>query len=232
MRFLLVDNAIDHGMYRPLEHWAALAGFEPERVHPPGGDPWPRPGEHTHVLLSGSESSITAREAWAEEELRWVQRAARCGARILGSCWGHQLIAVALGGPDCVRCSPTPEFGWERIEPVARRGGGGPDAPDALIVETFEAFVSHFDEVVPGCRPELRVLATSPGCPVQALRWGDLPVWGIQAHPEIDPPTGRSFLEVAMERWPDHAARFRAALEGPVRDSHCGRTLLARFLAT
>lgn len=224
MRLLVVDNAIDHGMYRPVEHWAALAGFSPASVYPPGGDALPEPGVHTHVILTGSESSIVERAAWAEAELRWLERAVRAGVRVLGSCWGHQLIAAALGGPECVRRAATPELGWERIAPTQ-------NADDPLIDGAFEAFVSHFDEVVPACRPELRVLAASPGCAVQALRWGELPVWGIQAHPEIDPASGRRFLELGIERWPEHAHRFRAALTSPVRDSGQGRALLARFLA-
>jgi GMP synthase-like glutamine amidotransferase len=224
VRLLVVDNAIDHGMYRPVEHWAALAGFEPESVYPPGGDALPEPGQHTHVILSGSEASIVERAPWAEEELRWLERVARAGGRVLGSCWGHQLIAAALGGPDCVRRAETPELGWERIAPV-------PGLRDPLLEGAFDAFVSHFDEVVPGSHPALHVLATSPGCAVQALRWGELPVWGIQAHPEIDPGSGRRFLELGVLRWPEHAARFRAALASPVRDTEQGRALLARFLA-
>jgi GMP synthase-like glutamine amidotransferase len=224
MRLLVVDNAIDHRMYRPLEHWSALAGFAPESVHPPGGGALPAPRAHTHVILTGSESSIVERAPWAEEELRWLQIVARSGARVLGSCWGHQLIAAALGGPGCVRRSATPELGWERVAPAA-------GASDPLLDAGFEAFVSHFDEVVSGCHPELRVLAASPGCRVHALRWGDLPIWGIQAHPEIDPASGRRFLELGALRWPEHASRFRAALASPVRDSGSGRALVARFLA-
>jgi GMP synthase (glutamine-hydrolysing) len=221
-RLLVLDNALDHAIYRPVEHWTALAGFTPDNVHVAAGAPLPEPGAHRHVIISGSEASITVRESWAEAEVAWVQRAVQRGVRLLGSCWGHQLIAVALGGPACVRRSATPEFGWARIEVTV---------PD-LLEASFECFVSHFDEVVPGSHPELRELARSPGCAVHALRWGDLPVWGIQAHPEFDPESARYFLTVGIERWPDHAALFEAALAGPVRDSQIGPALVERFLAT
>jgi GMP synthase-like glutamine amidotransferase len=227
MRLLVLDNAIDHDMYRPVEHWRCLAGFIPDSVYVPSGAALPAPGAHTHVIVTGSESSIVERAAWAEAEIRWVQQAAARGVRILGSCWGHQLIAAALGGPGCVRRSPTPEFGWQHIELLP----GSLGADRELVTTSFDSFVSHFDEVVPGCHAELRVLASSPGCAVHALRWGDLPVWGVQAHPEIDPPTGRAFLEIALRRWPEHASLFRAALDGPVRDSQIGRALVERFLA-
>jgi GMP synthase-like glutamine amidotransferase len=227
MRLLVLDNAIDHEMYRPVEHWTCLAGFVPDSVYVPSGAELPPPGAHTHVIVSGSESSIVERAAWVEAELRWVQQAAARGVRILGSCWGHQLIAAALGGPRCVRRSPTPELGWQHIDVLPRKG----DEPADLLPCSFDSFVSHFDEVVPGCHAELRVLASSPGCAVHALRWGDLPVWGVQAHPEIDPQTGRGFLELALRRWPEHAPLFRAALDRPVRDSRIGRALVERFLA-
>jgi GMP synthase-like glutamine amidotransferase len=223
MQLLLLDNAIDHQIYRPLEHWRQLAGFAPDHVYVPAGDPLPPPGAHSHVIVSGSEDTITARRPWAEAELAWLQRAVAAGAHVLGSCWGHQLIAAALGGPGCVRRSSTPEFGWEHVS-VADDGG--------LLPPAFDAFVSHFDEVVAGSHPELVVLASSPGCAVQALRWRDLPVWGIQAHPEIDPEAGRGFLTVGIESWPAHAETFRRALSAPVRDTGHGRAILRRFLAT
>lgn len=222
-RLLVVDNAIDHGMYRPVEHWAALAGFVPEHVHVPGGEPLPEPGMHSHVILSGSESSITEPEGWALRELGWVRQLAERGVHILGSCWGHQLIAAALGGPTCVRRSPTPEFGWEQVE--VRDDAG-------LLAGSFESFVSHFDEVVAGSHPSLRVLARTARCAVHALRWAAAPIWGLQAHPEITAETALPFLRTAAERWPQAAALFTEALQQPVRDSRSGPGLVARFLAS
>lgn len=224
MTLLVLDNALDHGFYRPVEHWAQLAGFEPESVHVAGGEPLPAPGAHSHVIVSGSEDTITKRPPWAEAEATWLAAAVDHGARVLGSCWGHQLVAVALAGPGAVRRAATPEIGWLTVK--VHQGGGlfepGPT----------DMFCSHFDEVVPGCHPDLRVLAESPGCAVQAMRFGELAVWGIQAHPEVDPDTGRAFLQGGMERWPAHRDRFTRALEGPVRDSRIGTTLVRRFLAS
>jgi GMP synthase (glutamine-hydrolysing) len=45
--------------------------------------------------------------------------------------------------------------------------------------------VSHYDEVynLPG---GFKVLASSPCCAVHAFQFKDLPVWGIQFHPEYN----------------------------------------------
>lgn len=219
---LVVDNALDHGFYRPVEHWARAAGSAPASVHPPGGQPLPDPDRFSHIIVSGSEARITELDAWAAEEARWLAAAVAAGAAVLGSCWGHQLIAVALAGPAAVRASPSPEFGWADIEVL--------DRDELLPAGPLAAFVSHFDEVVPGCHPALRPLARSPGCAVQAMRWADAPVWGVQAHPEVDPESGRGFLSGACALWPQHTSRFERGLAGPVKDSAWAPALVARFL--
>ncbi len=220
---LVVDNALDHGFYRPLDHWTEAAGFRPDCVHPVAGQALPAPGLHRAVILTGSEASICERAPWAEAEAAWVREAAARGARILGSCWGHQLIAYAFAGPGAVRRAPAPEFGWLEVSVE--------DAGELLPPAGFACWVSHFDEVVPGCHPALCVLARSPGCAVAALRWGVLPVWGVQAHPEVGPEEGRAFLEGSIPRWPAHRADFERALAGPVRDSRVAPLLVSRLLA-
>ncbi|HOX42781.1 MAG TPA: hypothetical protein PK668_04235 [Myxococcota bacterium] len=219
---LVIDNALDHDFYRPLGHWTAAAGFAPDCVHPVSGQALPEPGLHRAVILTGSEASICERAPWAEAEAAWVREAARRGARILGSCWGHQLIAYAFAGPRAVRRSATPEFGWLEVQV---------DCADELLpAAPFACWVSHFDEVVPGCHPELQLLARSPGCAVQALRWGALAVWGVQAHPEVGPEEGAGFLRGSISRWPAQRADFERALAGPVRDSRVAPALVKRLL--
>ena len=116
----------------------------------------------------------------------------------------------------------APEFGW--VEVLVSRDGG------LLSPGPFFTFTSHFEEVVEGCHPDLQVLAATPTCAVQAARWGDRPVWGLQPHPEIAPDPGREFLQEAAERWPESAHLFRSALDGPVRDSGAGKLIVRRFL--
>lgn len=220
---VVLDNSVDPTFYRPVEHWERVAGRPLASVWVAGGAALPAPDVHTHVLITGSESSIVEPAPWAEAEMAWLRAAVAAGASVLGSCWGHQMIAAALGGAGCVRRSPTPEFGWFEIA-VAE--------PDAILPERgLAACCLHSDEVVPGSHPDLRVLASSPRCAVHAFRWGDLPVWGVQSHPEIDPPTCRRMLEQAAGRWPEDAPLFRAALAGEVRDSFHARLVLDAFLA-
>jgi len=201
-----------------------MVGFTPDSVHAPSGGRLPDVGSYSHVIVTGCEGSILDLPPWAKEEAAWVRAAIDRGTAVLGSCWGHQLIAVSLAGPRSVRRAAKPEFGWIEV-PIADDGGLFP-------ATSFQTFTAHFDEVVPDCHPELRVLATTPGCAVQAARWGTRPVWGIQAHPEIDPDNGTAFLKKASESWHQSADVLRSALAGPVLDSGDGKRIAKRFLDT
>ncbi|KPJ92838.1 MAG: hypothetical protein AMS18_06530 [Gemmatimonas sp. SG8_17] len=219
---LVIDNAIDHTFYRPVEHWTAMVGFQPDSVHLPSGGRLPDVDRYSHVIMSGCEGSVSDLAAWAEDEASWLRQAVAAGTAVLGSCWGHQLIAFVMAGPQAVRPAAKPECGWIEI-PVADSGG-------LLPPESFQTFALHFDEVVPDCHPDLRVLAATQDCAVQAARWGERRLWGLQAHPEIAPECGKEFLAQCIERWPQSAAVFRSGLATPVLDSGHGRTIARRFL--
>lgn len=219
---LVVDNSLDHDIYRPVEHWADMVGFIPVSVYVPGGDELPDVERYSHVIITGCEGSINEMPDWAKNEAAWLKDVVDAGSAVLGSCWGHQLIAVAFAGQQAVRRAARPEFGWLEVQ-VNDDGGLFP-------ASTLQTFTSHFDEVVAGCHPEMRVLATGPNCEVQAARWGDRPVWGIQPHPEIAADCGREFLTRSLEKWPDSAEHLRAGLAGPVLDSGAGKPIARRFL--
>ncbi|MFC1640314.1 type 1 glutamine amidotransferase, partial [Gemmatimonadota bacterium] len=223
-RLLVIDNALDHDLYRPVDHWAAMVGYSPDSIHAPSGESLPNVDSYSHVILTGCEGSILDLPQWAKDESEWVGEAIECGAAVLGSCWGHQLIAVSQAGLGSVRRAANPEFGWIGI-PIEDDGG-------LLPAASFQTFTAHFDEVVVDCHPEMRILATTAGCAVQAARWGTRPVWGIQAHPEVDPDNGTAFLKKAAESWPESVEVLRSALAGPVRDSGDGKRIARRFLAT
>jgi len=219
---LVVDNALDHDLYRPVEHWQNMVGFEPDSIYVPGGAKLPDADRYSHVIITGCEGSINEMPDWAEEEAAWLEDVIDAGTAVLGSCWGHQLIAVTLAGKGAVRRAASPEFGWVEI-PVHDDGG-------LLPRGAVQTFTSHFDEVIPDCHPDLRVLSGTPKCEVQAARWGSRPVWGIQPHPEIAPEQGTQFLSIAAEKWPDSADQLRAALAAPVLDSGAGKPIAQQFL--
>ncbi|MGB7293960.1 MAG: type 1 glutamine amidotransferase [Candidatus Aminicenantales bacterium] len=219
----IIDNSIEPSIYRPVEHWGKFLDVPIASFRAPDGRFPDLKGDFTHFILTGSEASIVEREPWADEEVAFVQDAVAQGFPVLGSCYGHQLIALALGGAGRVRRCLQPEVGWYPIQIVEKSG---------LLGEKGVAFAfcSHFDETV-GLGSEYRVLASSLRCPIQAFELTGQPVWGIQFHPEIDMPDARRFLQVFAELGLPTAPVFADALRTEPRDSGLIRRIVRHFLA-
>jgi GMP synthase-like glutamine amidotransferase len=221
VRVAIVDNSIDPEIYKPVEHWSRYLSAEWEaftaREHR-----FPELGKFSHVILTGSESSVLERDAWAEEEAEMVREAVQAGIPVLGSCWGHQLLAYALAGPSAVGRSPRPEIGWIGLR--VRRDGGLLGPPGEVHV-----FSVHYDEVRdPGRRFE--VLASTGLCPIQAIRLKGRPVWGLQFHPEVDVEGARKFIEDLLARGFKGRRYLEEALSSPPRDSGIIHRIVGSFI--
>jgi GMP synthase-like glutamine amidotransferase len=224
-RVLILDGSLYPEMYRPTDGWRQwLGAVSFDSVHLPTGDRVPDLAAYTHLIVTGSEASIVRPDPWFEVEADAVRQAARRGLRILGSCFGHQMLARTLSGPACVARSETPEMGWVQVSWLAH---------DELLDGLGERcwmFTSHFDEVRNLPEP-WKVLACSDGCRIAAMRYGEAPIWGIQPHPEITPAEGKLLLEGFAKRAPDKAALVRSALSQESRDDGAITPIVAKFLA-
>ncbi len=221
VRVAIIDNSINPLVYRPVEHWSRYLFTEWEAFTAREGR-FPRLSGFSHVILTGSEASILERDGWVEEEACLVREAVRKGLAVLGSCWGHQLLAYALSGPSHVGPCAKPEIGWIPLNINRDSELIGP----AGMAHVFSI---HFDEVR---NPEgsFEVLASTETCPVQAMRLKGKPVWGLQCHPEVDPESASKFLQDLLEsgfKGPEH---LRRALETAPVDSGLIRRIVPAFL--
>jgi hypothetical protein len=64
------------------------------------------------------------------------------------------------------------------------------------------------------------------------MRFGDRPIWGIQAHPEITPTEGSALLEGFLRRFPAHAPLIEPALRQEPRDDMITGEIVRRFLSS
>ena len=116
-RILILGNSIDRSIYRPVEEWSRYLGDVPfDAVQLPLNEPVPSLDRYTHVLLTGSDASLTKPEPWFDAEADVVRDAMDRGLAVLGSCFGHQMLAWVLSGPEYVRRAPIPELGWVAVE--------------------------------------------------------------------------------------------------------------------
>ncbi|QWC19824.1 type 1 glutamine amidotransferase [Halorubrum sp. 2020YC2] len=158
--------------------------------------------DHTEfdgVVVTGSRSSVYWDEAWIPPLVDYVSEAAEAGVPVLGVCYGHQVLAEALGGR--VAGMDGFEIGYNEIRAVR---------DDPLfdgIDDDFTAFTTHGDAVVE--LPPSATLLAENDRGVHAFRDGHC--WGVQFHPEYDIETAREVTDGKRDRIGD--ARVDAVLE-------------------
>lgn len=211
IRLAIIDNSIDPSIYKPVEHWAALIQAPWTAYRAPEGK-LPALGAFTHLILTGSEASILEPESWVEREISLVGEAFEAGKSILGSCYGHQLLALALAGTAHIGRCREPEVGWIPVE-IA------PAAPFSGAAGVAYSFSFHFDEVRDLPASLFEVLASTVICPVQGFGVRGRNVRGFQIHPEIDVSAARALMRRTVETTGKGWELCRRALMETPRDS-------------
>ena len=174
------DDAV---LPRLLTRWSGARRV----VHLTEGDALRREADDTHLILTGSELSAARDNPRDEDLMALIRSFVEADRTVFGICYGHQMVARALGGR-CRRAA-RPEFGWRRVERVANELWDGME--DSIAVH------SHYDEVhdLPG---DFDVIASTPDCDVQAFHLRGTRVWGTQFHPEQPYELGDAMLQANL----------------------------------
>ena len=187
------------------------------------GETLPAPTHIGGVVVTGSAAMVTDGSPWVETAAAWLRAAVAAGKPVLGICYGHQLLAHALGG--AAGWNPAGvEVGVVDVELLP--AADGDPLLDGLPAR-FPACVSHRQSarVLP---PGARLLARSALEPHHAFRFGS--AWGLQFHPEFSAELMPAYVEglrTALEAEGKDPAALVAALQ-PTPDS---ASLLQRFAA-
>jgi GMP synthase (glutamine-hydrolysing) len=135
------------------------------------------------VILSGSPWSAYAKGAPTVDPAIFRQ-----GTPVLGICYGMQLMTHLLGGE--VGKATAREYGPARISVV----GDGDGILKGLGRE-IDVWMSHGDRVERPA-PGFEAIARTENSPYAAIRHREIPVFGVQFHPEVThTPRGREVLK-------------------------------------
>jgi GMP synthase (glutamine-hydrolysing) len=165
---------------------------------------------------------LTDREAWSERTAGWLVEVVQRGAPVLGICYGHQLLAHALGG----RVGRSPRGREIGTVPLRLLPGAERDALLGALDGQSVVHVTHVESVLE-LPPGARRLAESDCDPNQAFAIAER-AWGVQFHPEFDADVIRGYLD-------ERAGELRSegldpeALARDVTEAPAGPLLLRRF---
>lgn len=125
-------------------------------------------------LITGSRYSAYEGQPWIHELKEFVRQIAATDKPLVGICFGHQIIAEALGG----RVEKS-DKGWGLGLDTYTLSDDAPESvPQALTLNVF-----HQDQIVK-LPPNTRIFASSDFCQYAGMLIGDK-IMTIQAHPEF-----------------------------------------------
>jgi GMP synthase (glutamine-hydrolysing) len=210
-----------HGGYADfVRRSAGLAPHETHAVPVFLGEQPAEPAAYRAALITGSPAMVTDREPWSEQTAQWLRAAATQGLPMFGICYGHQLIAHALGGE--VGYNPAGrEIGTHMVEHL------GDDPLLAGLPRPFAAQMMHMQSVLKP-PPGAVVLARSAMDAHQMLRVGRNIV-STQFHPEFPP----EFVRATLDRYAETYAREKLDVPALKQGLHAtpeAAGLLRKFL--
>ena len=176
-------------------------------------------GGHDGFIITGSPASVNDLAPWLDRLVGLIREAVEAGVPLFGACFGHQAIALALGG--AVENNPD---GWvfgatsTEVTAPAPWMAAGPIRQNAAHTEQVTR-VPDGAEVVMG----------NADCPLGGFVIGNS-VFTTQYHPEISDEFMAALIEEYAEKLPAAVVRSaRASLAQPAENGLFARWIMDFF---
>ena len=190
-------------MFAALLEKAAAERPEPVRLNLTTYDArrseFPEPDAHPAYLITGSRLSVYDDEPWIGVLAEFLEEVLRAGGKVVGICFGHQLMAHFFGG----KTEPAAQ-GWavgvqenRTITQEPWMDAHQPVAHSGRDDDRLNLLASHKDQV--SQMPDgAKLIATSDFCPVAGFVIGDR-VLTLQGHPEFEKAYSRDLMVMRRE---------------------------------
>lgn len=188
------------------------------------GEQLPAPDACSGVIVTGSAAMVTDKHDWSEYTAEWLGKAIDTAQPILGICYGHQLLAHALGG--VVDYHPRGrEMGtkWIHCTPSA-----GADELFGNLPAEFPVHTTHMQSVLQ-LPPHAEVLAWNSFEAHHAVRFAPR-AWGLQFHPEFTPESMSHYIRIRSEALKNEGLDPQQ-LHAEIEETPVSASLLRRFVA-
>jgi GMP synthase-like glutamine amidotransferase len=171
-------------------------------------------------LITGSKHGVYENTPWMQRLIAFIQDAYAQGVKLIGICFGHQIIAAALGGT-----VEKSEKGWGIGLHTYQLSAPIPHVENTS--ETVAINCVHQDQVIE--KPaDATVFASSDFCPYAGLFYGDKALT-LQPHPEFAPDYEKDLLELRADD-PIPAAQVSNAVQHMAASSPPEQQRVARWI--
>jgi len=152
-------------------------------VDVPGGDVLPAVETCKAIVIAGSHAMVTQDLSWSRAIEQWLPKVVHSSVPVLGICYGHQLLARAMGGRVDYHAGGL-ELGTAQIE-IAQE-----QTSDFL----FKDLPNRHSQTVVQLPENAIHIAKNAFEPNHAFRIGPY-AWGVQFHPEYDEQIMTAYAE-------------------------------------
>ncbi|MDT8379610.1 MAG: glutamine amidotransferase [Desulfotignum sp.] len=214
------------GSFGDFEDWIrqslGLGEDQVRVVNAPAFEPLPEPGTFSGAVIAGSHAMVTQNLDWSLAVEAWLAPVVAAGIPVLGICYGHQLLAKAMGGkvdfhPDGLEIGTTP---------ITLTGDILSDPLLQGMPPVFKAHTCHSQTVL-ALPPGAVILAKNTHDPHHAFRLGRA-AWGVQFHPEYTPDIMAGYIR-NMSPMIEALGKDPARLQQQVSETPEAANVLARF---
>lgn len=208
------------GPYAPMFHnmFARIdAGFDFETTDITGEGTFPPVSDLEAIIITGSPAGVYDQTPWMQPLRDFIRAAYTARLPMVGICFGHQIMADALGGT--VRKS---EKGWglgRHIYDVTT----GSLATDYFGKNAAIA-ASHQDQVITP-PPTAQTYLSTPFTPYAGLQYENGTAISMQPHPEFSPDYSKALCDLRLNNPLDQAAVAAAkqSLDAPLDNDVAAR---------
>ena len=170
------------------------------------------------VMVTGSPASVNDAAPWMSDLAELLRGIVDSGLPLFGACFGHQIIASALGSR-IIRNPGGWAHGVVALDRVERTPWSG-------LSDYLRLYGSHIEQVADLPNGARRIFE-SPGCPIAGFAIGNR-VFTVQHHPEMTRP----FFEDLVEEYADHVGpEVTDQARRSIRDHAADRRAFAEEIA-
>ena len=187
------------------------------------GDPLPVGDTVAGVIITGAHAMVTEAEPWMLITEAWLRQLVLQGIPVLGICFGHQLLAKALGG-DVDYHPQGPEVGSVALQLTEE---GLEDVLFSDLPQQFYAYATHAQTI--SRLPQAAVVLAANAFEAQhAVRFAAT-TWGVQFHPEFSKPVMLAYIQAQAQRLQDLGFNVQQ-LQQQVCTTSDAQQILQRFM--